>query len=300
MTDQKKPQLEWAESADGVYICAEIAHTRYEISLDAVSGRYVAFAFANTTMKRLYPTCGAFSWTMGKDEAKQACQLHADKLHDAEQAGASAELPLAYGVQEPQEVREAHLVSEQIRRAKAEIGRLQEFLKLWEGAQSIASAVMPDDYDKKAFALLSPQPVAQPMEAAIIDTTDSARDFLRKFCMDHFHDKTFLTYISNDLAGDFACNLARAIVKLPTPQPCPAPAPAPKAAALPPIDPKHPDCSVEVLVREKGDFLRGSYSFEYQEWGTESDRINAEEWWPFPEPGTGTPVPQTPKREIKP
>lgn len=43
-------------------------------------------------------------------------------------------------------------------------------------------------------------------------TTDQARDFLIVWMKDNFHtDKSFSTYIEDDLAGDFAYQLAMAL-----------------------------------------------------------------------------------------
>ena len=41
--------------------------------------------------------------------------------------------------------------------------------------------------------------------------TDDARDFLVNFMNAEFKDKTFEKYIRNELAGDFACELRKAI-----------------------------------------------------------------------------------------
>lgn len=47
-----------------------------------------------------------------------------------------------------------------------------------------------------------------------INNVDKAREFLIGFMKCEFEDKTFTNYINNELAGDFACELKKAIVKI--------------------------------------------------------------------------------------
>jgi len=51
----------------------------------------------------------------------------------------------------------------------------------------------------------------QALLRAPVESTDDARKFLIGWSRTHFKDKTFTDYITNDLAGDFAFNLATAL-----------------------------------------------------------------------------------------
>ena len=53
-----------------------------------------------------------------------------------------------------------------------------------------------------------------PRTAGSIAEADKAREFLVGFMKCEFGDKTFENYIRNELAGDFACELKKAITGL--------------------------------------------------------------------------------------
>lgn len=46
-----------------------------------------------------------------------------------------------------------------------------------------------------------------------ISDTDTARKYLIRYMAANFEDRTFMTYIRDELAGDFAYNLARALAQ---------------------------------------------------------------------------------------
>jgi len=138
MTKQTKPPIDWIQYSNCIGCIGYTEHGTYEILLNDDHGTWDA-KFRKTAIDQW----GLTLHFAEKEPAVNFCQAHADKLHDAEQTWAIAELPPEYGAQEPQEVREAHLVSEQIRTAKAEIKRLQGLLESLEGC---AQTAMPDDY----------------------------------------------------------------------------------------------------------------------------------------------------------
>lgn len=50
-------------------------------------------------------------------------------------------------------------------------------------------------------------------EGQLLFSTDDAKEYLEIFMRDHFKDTTFSKYIYNNLAGDFAAELATAIMR---------------------------------------------------------------------------------------